>query len=175
VNRYVKNREWSDRMTPHVKRIVGPLLLEPASFELDVKEATDLIILHARDKRIAARVRRPGYGRTYPFEFTIRSQLDNGCETELAKIINGFGDWFFYGHGTEQNTIGDWYLIDLNVFRAALIRRVPLSFKKINNGDGTRFIAYDIRSFPPHPSLLISSSGPLPTETQLPLWPGAGP
>ena len=50
--------EWSDIFLPQIKKIVGPLLLEPASFELDASEATDLVVLKARDMRIGCRVRR---------------------------------------------------------------------------------------------------------------------
>jgi hypothetical protein len=163
---YQQDRTWSDQMIPDIKRIVGPCLLEPTPLDLDVKEASDLIILRARDMRIAARVRRPGFAEKYPFEFTIRAHRDNGHATELAKIIDGFGDWLFYGHATEDGQIGLWHLIDLHAFRAAMIRHkrsddVRLCFKFKDNRDGTRFMAYDLRSFPKSPSILVSSSDPI--------------
>ena len=75
------------------------------------------------DKDIACRVRgKPRrYASRFPNQFTIRYQRDNGTRTELEKIIDGWGDWFFYGHEHGPN-IYPWYLIDLSSFRAALIR-----------------------------------------------------
>jgi hypothetical protein len=159
MGEYSFDRKWSDIMIPQIKRLVGPWLLEESSFENDAQQATDLMILNARDKRIAARVRRPGYADRYPYEFTIRSQRDSGSKTELEKIINGFGDWMFYGHASSDNLICRWWLIDLNSFRAGLIRdKAKLKFERRSNGDGTHFYAFDLRSFSISPPILISGS-----------------
>lgn len=159
---YASDRQWSDLMIPQIKQIVGPFLLEPASFELDAKQATDLMVFSARDMRIAARVRRPGYADRYPYEFTIRCKRDSGAETELSKIVNGWGDWLFYGHADTSNWISRWWLIDLDAFRAALIRSAmngtPLKAKDMANGDGTYFKAFDVRSFPEVPPILVGFS-----------------
>lgn len=157
---YQTNRAWSDRMLPQIKRIVGPHLLEASEFELDAKQATDLIVLNARDMRVAARVRRPGYADKYPFDFTIRSKVASGTETELAKIINGFGDMLFYGHADSNDVIQRWFLIDLHSFRAALIRcrEIRNKCEKRENGDGTEFYSFDVRWFPETPALLLASS-----------------
>lgn len=82
---YDINRQWSDRFLPQIKSIVGCHLLEAAPDLLDMRHATDLLMLDARDMRIAARVRRPGYSHRYPHQFTIRSRLPSGAETELSK------------------------------------------------------------------------------------------
>lgn len=94
---YREDRSWSDQFIPSIKQIVGPYLLVPASFELDAKEATDLLVFKARDIRIAARMRSAEYAERYPFDFTLRSSRDSGSETELSKIVAGWGDWLFYG------------------------------------------------------------------------------
>lgn len=121
-----------------------------------MKEATDLVVLQARDKRIACRVRRPGYDKKYKYEFTIRYLRENGAETEYSKIINGFGNWLFYGHSNQTHSLGDWYLIDLDVFREARngndAHLVPTTK---NNYDGTHFLAFDCRWYP---DLLIDYS-----------------
>ncbi len=58
-----------------------------------------------------------------PYQITVRSRLPSGAETELSKIVNGKGDWLFYGHANAcQTGIGLWWLIDLRAFRAGLIR-----------------------------------------------------
>lgn len=162
MSNYASDRQWSDVMIPQIKQIVGPFLLEPASFELDAKQATDLMVFSARDMRVAARVRRPGYADRYPYEFTIRCKRDSGAETELSKIVNGWGDWLFYGHADTSNWISRWWLIDLDSFRAALIRSAmngfQLNAKDMSNGDGTYFKAFDVRQFPDVPPILVGSS-----------------
>jgi len=155
---------------PTIRAIIGPLLLVPSEIEQDRSEATDLIVLRARDMRIGVRMRRPGYAERYPFDFTIRRSRDNGAQTELAKIIAGWGDWLFYGHATKADDIERWFLVDLAAWRAAAIchgARAGNARTK-SNGDGTRFTAFDLRHY--NRSILISSSHPVPTlgvqETQ---------
>lgn len=160
---YRADRQWSDRFIPQIKSIVGPLLLDAAPFELDAKEATDLMVFRARDMRIAARIRRHGFFDNYGNEFTIRARRDSGAETELSKIVNGWGDWLFYGHADERaSQITQWMLIDLDHFRAGLIRSSMnghvLRTGDKPNGDGTYFKWFDARSFPKHPKLLVASS-----------------
>jgi hypothetical protein len=85
---YGKDRAWSDRYLPAVQRIVGPLLLAPAPFRVDATEATDLMVMTARDMRIACRVRRPGFAGPYGNEFTMRSRrYDSGAVTEIEKAV----------------------------------------------------------------------------------------
>lgn len=156
---YSQDRQWSDRFIPDIRAKVGPLLLAPAPFEVDARQAADLIVLHARDMRIAARVRRHGYAHRYPFEFTIRAKRDSGQDTELKKLLDGFGDWMFYGHAAESAPIVErWMLIDLHVWRGHLLR-VGSGFgahtggwrglaQPKSNGDGTHFYAFDVRRFP---------------------------
>ena len=157
----MNNWDWSLQWLPQIRQIVGPLLLQQAPLEIDRKQATDLLVLNARDMRIAARVRRNEYFESFWPQFTIRCQLESGTETELSKIVNGWADWFFYGFADEgNNSIPHWFVIDLDAFRAALIRN---SAHKIYCGtqpnyDGSYFKWYDLRSFPEKPPLLIAAS-----------------
>src|SRR5262245_11506720 len=117
---------WQAQFLPAIKEIVGPRLLVPADLELDLHQATDLMILHARDKRIACRMRRSKVleKEKWRFQFTIRCQRDRGGDTELQKILNGFGDWMFYGFESpeRQGTICRWHIIDLDAFRTYIAR-----------------------------------------------------
>lgn len=162
MSAYAKDRAWSDLMIPQIKRIVGPYLLEIADFEHDAKQATDLMVLTGRDMRIAARVRRPGYASKYPSDFTLRSQRSTGAETELFKIQAGWGDWLFYGHTDGENVIRHWHLICLDTFRN--VWKGPdsifVSARRLDNKDGTFFFAFDLRSFPSSPPILVASSDP---------------
>lgn len=165
---YAHDREWSDLMIPQIRSIVGYHLLHEASFELDVKEATDLMVFSARDMRVAARVRRPGFAERYPYEFTIRAARPSGVRTELEKIVDGWGDALFYGHADPSGKIILWHLISLPAFRAALIRDA-MNGKRVRyatklNSDGTLFRAFDLRSFPERPPILIASSNPPETH-----------
>lgn len=159
---YAQDRTWSDQWIPLLKEKIGPFLLCESSFEQDTKYAADLIVLRGRDKDIACRVRRQknGYASRFPNQFTIRYKRENGSRTELAKIIDGWGDWFFYGH-EHQSDIFPWWIIDLSAFRAHLIRnKDKIRYGKQQNPDGvTHFIWFDITSFPADPPLLIGSQG----------------
>ena len=166
MSSYNENRTWSDKYIPAICKIVGPYLLTPSDFRKDTTQATDLLVLDARDMRIAARVRRKSkYYNQYKYEFTLRSRVKSGATTELEKVVNGLGDWLFYGFaGDDGIEIDDWWLIDLAAFRAALIRRNDhkLLIDHRVNKDGTEFHAFDLRSFPKSPSILIGSSHVLP-------------
>ena len=173
-HKYGDNRNWSDQFIPSICDIVGPRLLIPAPFEIDTQQATDLIVLRVRDLSIAARVRDAagGYYKRYPKQFTIRSQVHSGVPTELTKIINGWAGWMFYGFGRVSPVrFVAWRIIDLNVFRATLIRDastckhpdVSLADRshQVSNGDGTHFMPFDISDFPAE--LLIDSYDPAAT------------
>ena len=172
---YIENRQWSDRFIPEMKRIIGPFLMETSSLTQDMMQATDLIILKARDFRVACRIRRPGFLK-YANEFTIRSFVPSGVHTELAKIVDGFGDWMFYGHSDQTETrIERWMLIDLSAWRAHMIRRnkKQLVITIHDNSDGTKFHAFDVSSFPVCPSILIASSHTIPNQPNSGLIRGA--
>ena len=55
-----RDYDWQLRFLPTIRRLVGPLLLVAAPLDLDMAEATDLLVLRARDLRIGCRVRRLG-------------------------------------------------------------------------------------------------------------------
>lgn len=153
---YAEDRRWSDGLIPVIKKIVGPLLLEESSFEVDTQQAADLVVLNARDKTIAARVRRHGYVDSYGFDFTIRAKRDSGAKTELEKFVDGFGDWMFYGHASVDGLgIDRWMVISLPAWRAAIIRK-QAPCKNKSNSDGTHFVAFDIRELPS--DVLIAAS-----------------
>jgi hypothetical protein len=154
---YRDDRPWSDSWIPLLRALIGPYLLGASTFEEDTQHAADLVVLSAKDMKIACRVRRQGYAERFPNEFTIRSRRANGCTTELEKIMDGWGDWLFYGHDNGRSRIDPWWLLDLSVFRAAFFRGdTILARAEVPNGDGTFFTSYPIRLFPP--ALVIGDS-----------------
>ena len=161
---YQRDRAWSDRFIPEIKNIVGPRLLCVTPDEIDQKQAADLMVFTARSVTIAARVRRPGFLEKYRHDFTIRARRDSGATTELEKIVDGWGDWMLYAHAAPCETrLAWWWLLDLNSFRAALIRQATNGFAircgDKPNGDGTFFKWFDVRSFPKDPPLVIACGG----------------
>lgn len=158
---YTDDRAFSDRFIPEIRKLIGPHLLVPASIEQDRCLATDLVLLRARDLMIACRVRRPGYENFWD-QFTMRAVRENGTKTELRKFVEGFGDWFFYGHAApDLQFITRWMLIDLAAWRAHLMLRSPIRCGNQWNTDGeTAFRWYDIKSFPPDPPLLVADFVP---------------
>ena len=152
---------WQQKYVDIAKRIVGPRLIQDAPLEMDMTEATDMLVLMARDIRIACRIRRAMYAKAFKHQFTIRSKLDSGAATELAKIIEGWGDWLFYGFAADDNlpVLEYWHIIDLHAWRAHMIRdKRPIKHGEQSNGDGTHFRWFDIQSFPPDPPILVDSN-----------------
>ena len=150
---YQSDRAWSDAFIPAIRSIVAPLLFDVAPDVEDMERGTDLMVFKARDMRVAARVRRSGYSEKYPDDFTIRAKRDSGAKTELAKLIDGYADWMFYGHQSEGANIGRWFVIDLHKWRGALLRSgyngswCSLAQKR-SNGDGTHFYVFNVKDFP---------------------------
>lgn len=168
MNGYQHDRNWSDAFIPALRHIVGPLLLHEAPLEVDREQAADLVVLTGRNMTVACRVRRPGYAHRYPWDFTIRARRENGSKTELAKIVEGWADWLVYAHADENFGLGRWFVLDLDAFRAALIRQAAIRDRQeTSNGDGTSFLAYDVREIP---GLVIAASVRIP---DLALAPGA--
>ena len=145
---------WSNKFLPEIKRILGEYLISAAPMEEDAEHNTDLIVLKLDAIRIACRIRRYDYLARYPNEFTIRSGRPNGCKTELTKIIEGWGDYFFYGFSDEQETgLAAWSLCNLKVFRLwfneQLFTHKQAPGQKQNNGDGSSsFRAFSIFALP---------------------------
>jgi len=108
----------SDRLLPEIKAILGVHLIGAAPVEEDQQRNTDLIVLRMEPVRIACRVRRFEYMSQYRDEFTIRSDRPSGAKTELAKVVEGWGNYLFYGFASaDGQSVAAWLLGDLTVFR----------------------------------------------------------
>ena len=101
-----ENFDWQAQHTPMVIDIIGALPVslftaaKVAPRHVDLKRNGDLVMIPFGGMNIAQRLRRPhkGYFYAYGLDFTIRTRLESGAETEMSKIMRGLGDWFFYGH-----------------------------------------------------------------------------
>lgn len=157
------NRRWSDKFLPGIKQILGLHLISAAPVEEDVRRNTDLIVLKMAAVRIACRVRRYEYYE-YKDQFTVRYKLPSGAKTELAKIVEGWGDYFFYAFAdsTEEQLIS-WRLCNLNVFRLWLANRLlmaergSLPFTVKENHDGSS--AFAVFAFSDLPVEFVIATG----------------
>jgi hypothetical protein len=164
MNNYESQRAWSDRFIDPIRRLVGQHLLVVTPNMVDMQQAADLMVFTARSLTIAARVRRHEFLARYPTQFTVRSDVPFGYRTEHEKLLDGWGDWMFYGFADPTETaIAAWMLLDLNAWRAAVCRhgygKISLECGYKKNHDGTSFRWYDVRSFPRNPRLIIAHDG----------------
>lgn len=160
------DKAWSDRFLTEIKGILGLYLIGEASADEDQQRNTDLIVLRMEAVRIAVRIRRFKYWLDYPDQFTIRSGRPSGTETELAKILSGWGDYMFYGFADEpESHLHAWMLGDLRVFRLwfqreTLRRKAMPGIPKPNGDRSSIFHAFRVGEMPP--SFLVAAKGHVP-------------
>jgi hypothetical protein len=118
------DKAWSDRFVPEIKSILGGVLIDAADPDDDALRNTDLITLTLRGGvRVACRIRKHHYLSKYGDEFTIRCSRPSGTETEIDKLLSGWGDYLFYGFADEtESRLAAWLVGDLHVFRRWLHR-----------------------------------------------------
>lgn len=161
------DKRWADRFLPQIKRILGEYLIGEAPFQEDAQRNTDLIVLRLDPVRIACRIRRNEY-LSYQDEFTIRSGRPSGQKTELSKVIEGWGDYFFYGFSDAAETsLVRWTLADLRVFRLRFAMSLQANAgavpgKEKPNQDGSSvFRVFKWRDFPDN--FIVASNAKIPT------------
>lgn len=149
-----KDKRWSDKFLNEIKGILGQCLINEPPIEEDQEHNTDLVVLKLDSVRIACRMRRFQYFQRYPNDFTIRSNRNSGVKTELDKIIEGWGDYFFYGFSNAiENRLIKWFIGDLKIFRLWFARYLainhkPPGMKHDNFDDSSSFYSYDALKIP---------------------------
>ncbi|MFO7899766.1 MAG: hypothetical protein R6V58_11995 [Planctomycetota bacterium] len=151
------DKATSDELLPNIKFILGQYLIGAAPAEEDQQRNTDLIVLNMQPVRVACRIRRFEYLAEYRDEFTVRSGRPSGAKTELAKIVEGWGDYLFYGFASpDGESLAFWFLGDLLVFRrwysdaVAALPAGTLPGTLCHNGDGSSaFRAFQLNDLPP--------------------------
>lgn len=151
MSTWQEDKRWSDRYLTEIKSILGCHLIGEPPIEEDQEHNTDLIVLKMDPVRIGVRIRREEYYNKYPCEFTIRAGRPNGHKTELTKIVEGWGDYFFYGFGGEVSLL-KWTLCDLKVFRLWFNRQLYTGIKpgiaKDNHDNSSNFLAFKFTELP---------------------------
>lgn len=172
MSQWNDDKEWADQFMPEIKRILGLYVIGPAPDEDDRERNTDLIVLNLRPCRIACRIRKYKHLAEYGDQFTIRSGRPNGRKTELTKIIEGWGEFLFYGFADRDDfRLAHWTIADLNVFRIGLLRLILQHHKmpgiqKGNLDGSSTFHAFRWIDFP---DIVVASTklpDPLPAASE---------
>jgi len=148
--------DWQRQFMPEIKRILGECLITEAPPEEDMRRNTDFIVLKLDSVRVACRIRRNKHLARYGHQFTIRASRPSGIETELQKVIRGWGDYLFYGFADADDLrLAKWILGDLAEFRLWYARRLSVLPKGqmpgqlVPNPDGSSTgRAYDVAALP---------------------------
>ena len=166
---------WQQKLLPEVKQACAMHLVAEAPAEEDMRRNTDLIVLRLDTIRVAVRLRRHRYLHEYGHQFTIRTSRDHSKNLiELAKVIQGWGDYMFYGFASDDSqSLARWSLLDLSVFRLWHSRYLATNNGQMpgtpqTNPDGSsNFRAYNISDVS---SGFVIASKPQPDEEIL-SWP----
>jgi len=106
----------------------------------DMNEGFDAVFSFPEVK-IPIRIRNFEYQRY--MDITIRSKSACNQKTEIHKLREGFGDYYFYCWlDKERRHIEKYAIIDLHKFRSVLVNEQPDSSKK--NTDGTEFFVFTV-------------------------------
>jgi|TARA_R100001530_G_scaffold133139_1_gene106231 hypothetical protein len=155
MNNWKPDKNWSDKFLPEIKSILGSYLIGEPEPDEDAQRNTDLIVLKMEAVRIGCRIRRYKFLASYGEEFTIRSSRPSGMKTELAKIIEGWGDYFFYGFSNQEETcLAAYFLGDMNVFRLWFNSRIVRdkgcipAINKANTDNSSGFYIFRVADLP---------------------------
>lgn len=150
-NRLHQQLDFSEHFYSDVCRLVAPHLstnrfmkAHHASQLQDFNQATD-VVLTMDNVHIAVRIRKPDCQYR---DITLRGK-NNGQKTERDKILDGYGDLYFYGwtqHRVGQIELCEWVLIDLDKVRETNLLNRPYEHR--DNVDGRNpFITIPISVF----------------------------
>jgi hypothetical protein len=141
---------------PQIKRICGEHLIGEAPVEEDRVHNTDLVVLRLDAVRICCRVRSHKWLARHGHEFTVRAGRPSGAKTELRKVVEGWGDYFFYGFdGPDGPPLAAWLLGDLKVFRGWFVTQLALrkgscpGLRQENDDKSSWFFAFTVADLPP--------------------------
>ncbi len=143
---FVQDYNWtmklinSDVIPIFAEFLEVPLVeIKIATDKEDKEENTDLKVLLLNDLRIGVRLRQHEYFERYPDDITIRYERTHN-KTEHDKIMEGWGNYFFYGFANEnKSNLVSWGIYDLDVYREYVNFRLKksknLDFKIKHNKD----------------------------------------
>jgi hypothetical protein len=122
-----QSKEWADQFIPHVKMLLGWGCIQVAPLQADCQENTDLMFEVNKAVRFAVRIRRLGQRLEYNRrnEVTFRLRRTSESQTELSKLMHGWGDYFLYGWGNDATRRVEAYtILNLDALRGWLFDQV---------------------------------------------------
>jgi hypothetical protein len=154
MSEWERDKARTDPYLPYIKRILGQYLISDAPIDEDRERNTDLIVLTLKPYRIGVRLRGWNYHARYGNQFTIRSSRPSGAKTEFEKIMDSWGDYFFYGFmhpHSERYRVVEWTLGDLNAFRDWVRSygiehngQIPAAGQQNGEAGGSGFLAFNL-------------------------------
>lgn len=142
------NFAFEKSMMPQVKELLKKhaahiIRIDTATEEQDTQQATDLV-LRVDSGTIAVRVRDLDTFKNKAWrDLTIRTQVRSGGRTEIHKLRDGWGDWYFYawaeGATRGEKRIKEYMLLDIHKIRAKGLLEALEQKRAIPNDDGTFF------------------------------------
>lgn len=146
---------WQRQFLPEIKRRCVDLFVHEAPPEEDIHHNTDLLVLKIDTVRIACRIRTHQYLERWPDEITIRAKR-HGTDTELDKIVAGWGDYFFYGFAGQGDRppLSRWSILCLSHFRQWVhhtleAQQTMPGILQQNRDGSSQFLAFNVFAFPP--------------------------
>lgn len=121
-------------------------ILGRATLKEDTEQGFDAV-LSFPDVKIPIRIRKHEYLKY--MDLTIRSKSKYNNKTEIDKLKEGFGDYYFYAWTDEtktskgNNNILTYMILDLSVFRNTVLENPSIKDKP--NFDGTCFNTYTMK------------------------------
>lgn len=158
--------EFERRKVPEVQAILKRHAMSFVKFEIadseqDTQQATDLVI-KVSGGAVGVRVRTfSSTGNRYR-DLTIRTRSRYGQRTEIDKLRDGWGDFYFYGWDNAQGHIDEYMLLDLAILRSAGLLNPPWDEK--SNGDGTKFLSIKAEKLHQHGCVLVHTIDGLPDK-----------
>lgn len=138
MNQLVKSQwAWADKYQAQIENILrsygGHMIsVSVADKQMDMTEATDLVLSISGNITVALRVRDVSTIPQGRREWTIRSWLASGQKTEIDKLRDGFCDWYLYAWASGERII-EWMIIDLQATRES--GYLFINFDVIKNRD----------------------------------------
>jgi hypothetical protein len=157
MNGWKIDKAWSDRFMHEIKMILGLHLISESPEIEDQKHNTDLMVLRLGGLRVGCRVRAYDMflNPEYRQQFTIRYSRPSGNKTEYEKIMEGWGDYLFYGFAGQTNkSLILWSLIDLQIFRDAVHSQMAINGnylpakQQFNKDSSSTFLIFNFYTFP---------------------------
>jgi len=150
MSTWIEDKGWSDQFIPEIKMIIGCCLIVEDKEE-DMKRNGDLVMLKVNPVRVSCRVRRDRYcKKPYLNEFTMRGDRLSGTKSELTKVLEGWGDYNFYGFSSyDESHLQYWTLMNLGIFREYVDKYgIERLGKQLKNVEGSSFWVFSMNNFP---------------------------